>query len=55
MRRGVAKQYAMVPETWALEYARGESISISEGTKLMTRMDPVDAAYGIRRYVHFNT
>jgi len=32
MRRGVAKQYAMVPETWALEYARGESIiCLSEG------------------------
>jgi C-8 sterol isomerase len=24
MRRGTAKQYAMIPETWALEYARGE-------------------------------
>jgi len=25
MHRGTAKQYAMIPETWALEYARGES------------------------------
>lgn len=23
LRRGVVKQYSMVPETWALEYARG--------------------------------
>jgi C-8 sterol isomerase len=28
MHRGVAKQYAMIPETWALEYARGESYSL---------------------------
>jgi len=29
MHRGTAKQYAMIPETWALEYARGESITTS--------------------------
>lgn len=26
MSRGVARHYLMVPETWALEYARGRSI-----------------------------
>lgn len=27
MPRGVARQYGMAPETWALEYAQGESES----------------------------
>jgi C-8 sterol isomerase len=34
MRRGVAKQYAMVPETWALEYARGKSNVQARGCEL---------------------
>jgi len=36
MHRGTAKQYAMIPETWALEYARGESFttSIRTGTSI---------------------
>jgi hypothetical protein len=55
MHRGTAKQYAMIPETWALEYARGESnyqhFIGCWGTQALTyRMDPIDVAHGIRRF-----
>jgi len=29
--RGTVKQYAMAPESWALEYARGKSASFRSG------------------------
>jgi hypothetical protein len=62
MHRGTAKQYAMIPETWALEYARGESISLclkrprqGIGAGLTGRMDPIDVAYGLRRFTFLHT
>jgi hypothetical protein len=52
MKRGVIKQYAMEPETWALEYARGESRPVKPGPRmgsLTSRLDPPHAAVRIRR------
>lgn len=35
MKRGVVKQYAMEPESWALEYAAGESIAPRSTTETL--------------------
>jgi len=46
MHRGTAKQYAMIPETWALEYARGESIfCLSPGPGQSTEADIQDGSH----------
>lgn len=60
MHRGTAKQYAMIPETWALEYARGEfHLYLPPGLDkvygLTYRMDPIDVTHGLRRFPLFHT
>lgn len=59
MHRGTAKQYAMIPETWALEYARGESIKmpsiVHQVSGLINRLDPIDVAHGLRRLTFLHT
>lgn len=57
MSRGVARHYLMTPETWALEYARGTYRAIIKRDNVLTwtRMDSPYAAYGLCRYVHFNS